>query len=179
VSRQNVREAPSLLENVFMLYPDLVALDAAFGCEALGVVAVDVAPDYNDLKDVVALYTEKMRSLRGRSNVRFMCQYLVRRAQIMSANMRRLSRTGQCFAGHAYLYVDPSGAVCDCPVASRCMGELREFDFNIDRLLKSEGARRVRFEVKHSDCCCTMSAPALSNIFLSPNDYIKLAGSSL
>jgi MoaA/NifB/PqqE/SkfB family radical SAM enzyme len=111
--------------------------------------------------------------------VRFLKHFLARRAEITLLNLRRMKRTQACLAGHAYLYIDPTGSVRDCPVAAREMGDLRENQLSLERILKSETARRVREQVNKSECFCTMSAPALSNIFLSPSEYIKLAGASL
>lgn len=180
ISKYNLPAGAGLVEDVFMLYPDIVGLDVAFGCEALGVVAVDVAPDYGrDLDAVFDLYLDKLDALRGRSKVRFLKSFLRRRAEIARNNLRRLKRTRPCFAGHAYLYIDPSGSVRDCPVAAREMGDLRENQFDLERILKSATARGVREQVNTSGCFCTMSAPALSNIFLSPAEYLKLAGASL
>jgi MoaA/NifB/PqqE/SkfB family radical SAM enzyme len=180
ISKHNVRIGTRLIEDVFMLYPDLVGLDVAFGSEALGVVAVDVAPDFDgELESIFDLYDEKMRELRGRSAVRFFKHFLLRRAALARNNLSRVKRSQSCFAGHAYLYIDPAGSVRDCPVAAREMGDLRENQFSLERILKSETARRVRQQVNASDCFCTMSAPALSNIFLSPSEYLRLAGASL
>jgi len=179
MSRFNARFAKRLLEDVFMLYPDLVSFDAAFGCEALGAVGVDVMPEFDELDEIAKLYFQKLSALRGRSSIRILKHFLERRTEIMLDNIGKMKRTRSCLAGHASLYIDPAGSVRDCPVAAREMGDLRENQFDLERILKSETARRVRQQVGSSECFCGMSSPALSNIFLSPTEYIKLAGASL
>jgi MoaA/NifB/PqqE/SkfB family radical SAM enzyme len=179
LSRYNMRFGKRLLEDAFMLYPDLVSLDAAFGCEALGAIAVDVMPGRTEFEEAVSLYLQKLSQLRGRSSIRFLKHFLARRAEMTLLNLRRMKRAQSCLAGHAYLYIDPAGSVRDCPVAAREMGDLRENQYSLERILKSETARRVRDQVNSSGCFCTMSSPALSNLFLSPSEYIGLAGASL
>jgi len=175
MSKYNIEFGNKLIDDVFSLYPDFVALDVAFGCEALGVVAVDVAPDQELFEEVVELYIDRVKSSGGRRLQRFMNSFLVRRARMISKNLDTMQRSRKCFAAHAYLYVDPSGSVKDCPVAAREMGDLRENQFDLERILNSATARGVRAGVNLSECFCTMSAPGLANIFLSPVDYLSLA----
>jgi len=175
ISRHNLRFGPRLVEDVFMLYPDLVSLDAAFGCEALSVVAVDVVPEHDEFEKIARLYIDKLRMIRGRSAIRLFKHMLERRVLMTVQNLKEMKRSQTCMAGYSYLYVDPTGSVKDCPVAAREMGDLRENQYDLERILKSETARRVRGQVGDGDCFCTMSAPALSNIFLTPVEYLKLA----
>ncbi len=179
ISKYNAASGARLLEDVFMLYPDIVSLDIAYGCETLGAVAVDVMPEFDDISKLTKLYLEKLGELKGRSAVRFLKSFLARRAELELNNLRKMKRACRCLAGHAYLYIDPIGSVKDCPVAARELGDLRENQYDIERILKSETARRVRDQVASSECVCPMSAPALSNIFLSPEGYINLAGACL
>ncbi|HOC91549.1 MAG TPA: radical SAM protein [bacterium] len=179
VSRYNAALAPKLLDDLFMLYPDLVSLDAAGGAESLGVAGVDVSPTAEEFATAVEAYLEKLNALRGRGEIRFMKRLLARRAETALESLRTNDRAGNCFAAHAYLYIDPRGSVCDCPVAAREMGDLRENDYSLERVLKSATARQVRKQVNSGVCACAMSAPSMANMFMSPGGYVNLAGASV
>lgn len=179
ISKYNEDRGLRLVDDAFSLYPDLVGLDIAFGSEALGVTAVQVMPDMEKAGRIVASYTSKMKKLRGRSAVRLLRRSLTGRVRMAQRNMLGMARMHNCYAGHASLYIDPAGSVKDCPVAARELGDLKENDFRLDRILKTETANRVRAQVKNSECFCTMASPSFSNFFLSPRGYLQLAAASI
>ncbi|HOX28925.1 MAG TPA: hypothetical protein PLQ76_07220, partial [bacterium] len=179
ISKFNINTAPQLIEDVFMLYPDIVSLDVAFGSDALDVIALNVTPEYERVTEIIKMYLDRLRKLRGPASIRFLKQYLMRRTGIISRNLKYGERVGKCFAGHASLYVDPAGSVKDCPVAGRELGDLSECEYDIERILKSATAKKVREQVNVSGCFCTMSSPSLSNVFLSPSEYLGIACSTL
>jgi len=178
LSKFNMHMGSRLVEDAFMLYPDLVSLDFAFGSETLGVTAADVVPECEALEDTVRLYLQKLGDMRGRGKQRFFNRLLAHRTGMAWRNLLAMKRRAACYAGFSSIHIDPEGKVMDCPVAARELGSLRENQFDLFRILESQPARITRKLVRAGDCFCTMSSPSISNIFLSPPGYMGLAAAA-
>jgi radical SAM protein with 4Fe4S-binding SPASM domain len=79
-----------------------------------------------------------------------------------------------CYAGKLNLVVTESGDVYPCELLEKKMGNLREYDYDINKLLASQDARRVVAEIKSNACCCTHECYFITNILFNPRLYPSL-----
>lgn len=79
-----------------------------------------------------------------------------------------------CYAGKLNLVVTETGDVYPCELLEKKMGNLREYDYDINKLLASQDARRVVAEIKSNACCCTHECYFITNILFNPRLYPSL-----
>ena len=85
----------------------------------------------------------------------------------------------KCYAGISFNYVDPYLNVYPCIYFEEPIGNLRDFDYDIIKLWKSEKAKEMRKRIKKLDCpdCpwngCVVSPNISSNPVLGIKKFIK------
>ncbi len=87
---------------------------------------------------------------------------------------REKRRLIPCYAGRLNLVVTESGDVYPCEILERKMGNLREYGYDINRLLASREARRVVDQIKSGACFCTHECYFITNILFNPRLYPSL-----
>ena len=179
LSAFNTGDAAAVLNYAFLMYPDLVKLSVAHGSEELGVVSCDIAPKRKDHDVLLKQYLDRSRRVGGRSAVRVLAHVLRLQAQLAARGLHLMSQPIPCQAGHAAIYVSPSGIVRDCPVAAREMGDLRTAGFDLERILASEHARNVRKQVRTSGCFCPMEYADMAHALTSPGNYVRVLARSI
>ncbi len=86
-------------------------------------------------------------------------------AWIMKENRQVLP----CYGGITNAHINPYGQVWPCAVLGydQPMGNLRDFDYDFQKLWNSEQARQVRAFIRARNCACPLANQAYSNILCS------------
>ncbi len=79
-----------------------------------------------------------------------------------------------CYAGRLNLVLTEGGDVYPCETLRDKMGSVREHDYSIPALLKTEGAERAISRVESSGCYCSHECYFMTNILFNPGTYGKL-----
>ena len=82
-----------------------------------------------------------------------------------------------CFAGISNIQMNPYGDVWPCCVLGyeQNMGNLRDYDYDFQRVFHSEQAAKVRKYIKDEKCACPLANQAYSNILCNPKSMIRFA----
>jgi len=80
-----------------------------------------------------------------------------------------------CYAGVSNAHVNYDGGVWPCCVLGydKQMGNLREYDYDFQKLWRSERAREIRQFIKDKNCSCPLANQAYSNILLHAPSLAK------
>lgn len=97
-------------------------------------------------------------------------QDIVQRRMIHDV-LRQQRRLTPCYAGALSLVLTESGDVHPCEILDRPLGNVRDFDLDLGRLLRSEHARSVVDSVANGKCFCTHECNHLMNILFNPAHY--------
>lgn len=107
-------------------------------------------------------------------------QDIVQRRLIFQT-MQEQERLIPCYAGTTNLVVTESGDVYPCEIRSDSFGNLREHDYNLGQVLKSQAAQMILKSIKANQCYCTHECNFMTNILLNPkmypsliNEYLKI-----
>jgi len=81
-----------------------------------------------------------------------------------------------CYAGISNIHLTPYGELWPCCVLGydKPMGNLRDVDYDFQRIWDSEQARNVRRFVKDGNCYCPLANQAYSNMLCDTNSILKL-----
>jgi len=82
-----------------------------------------------------------------------------------------------CYAGISNVHINYDGGVWPCCVLGydKQMGNLREYDYDFQKLWYSETAKNIRKYIKDKNCACPLANQVYSNILLDPSSFMKAA----
>lgn len=80
-----------------------------------------------------------------------------------------------CFAGYASAYVNYNGEVWVCSVKGGNMGNLRNNEYNFQKIWHSAKAQKIRKTINTKNCFCTMTNTFYSNMLLNIPTLIHIA----
>jgi len=80
-----------------------------------------------------------------------------------------------CYSGVSNVHINYDGGVWPCCVLgyTKQMGNLRDYDYNFQKLWYSREATNIREYIKHKNCACPLANVAYSNILLHTPSLIK------
>ncbi|MDH5392575.1 MAG: radical SAM protein [Gammaproteobacteria bacterium] len=80
-----------------------------------------------------------------------------------------------CYAGRTNLVLSETGEVYACEMLSHSFGNVRDFDYDIRRVLQTEQAQHGIASIKAQQCFCSHECYFMTNILLNPTLYPALA----
>lgn len=114
------------------------------------------------------------------SNVLNALQHISAEKIIQAENAKNPSeRPYDCFGGRKLLVVDDIGDVWPCEILKDKFGNLRDHDFDINRLLEKHEAKKLVKFIKDKKCNCTWECAIQSSLLFNPREYPGLAKRSL
>ena len=94
--------------------------------------------------------------------------------RLIHRTMREHKRAIPCYAGKLNLVLSEAGEVFPCELRTESFGNVRDFDYNMKKVARTERARRVNESIKNNGCCCTHECYFLTNILFNPRMYPAL-----
>lgn len=84
-----------------------------------------------------------------------------------------------CYAGRLNLVLTETGEVYPCEILPERLGNVREHDYDVMKILRSERAGEVTDAIRRRRCHCTHECYLITNILFNPRWYPALAGEYL
>lgn len=84
-----------------------------------------------------------------------------------------------CVAGRKLIVISETGDVQPCEILGRSMGKLRDFDFDLQRLMTDSENEKLRHWIVDSKCKCSFECALAANVVWNASTYPKLAVSAL
>jgi MoaA/NifB/PqqE/SkfB family radical SAM enzyme len=80
-----------------------------------------------------------------------------------------------CYAGVSNVHINYDGGVWPCCVLGydKQMGNLRNYDYDFQKLWRSSRAKEIRRDIKKGNCACPLANQAYSNILLHLPSLLK------
>ena len=95
--------------------------------------------------------------------------------------MERLIRGDRifpCHAGSKIVVVDETGKVRLCELRPELLGDLREYEYSLKRIIRSRSSDELRRCMNAEKCTCTWECAMIMNILMSPKMYPGLIRST-
>jgi MoaA/NifB/PqqE/SkfB family radical SAM enzyme len=83
--------------------------------------------------------------------------------------MKNNKMPNPCYAGHKLIVIQSDGSVLPCEYLDKKLGNLRDFDFNVKKILANN--KDVRRFIKKGMCYCTWECALSNNIVCNPRKY--------
>lgn len=79
-----------------------------------------------------------------------------------------------CYAGRLNIVLRESGQVFPCEILEKSFGNVRDHDYNLERVIRSDEAEKIRHFIRGGGCYCTHECYFMTNIFFNPRTYPAL-----
>ncbi len=130
-------------------------------------------------------YFHAVKRLEENLKKRISSTYRFRGARVKAAQdimQRRLihrtviehKRLIPCYAGRLNLVLTETGEVYPCEIISESLGNIRNFGYDLSRVLKSDKAQKALDSIKNNECFCTHECYFMTNILFNPALYPEL-----
>ncbi|MCP4650152.1 MAG: radical SAM protein [PVC group bacterium] len=164
ISRFNVSRIPEIYEHLSALKPDSYVTEIAEERQELGTMNAGISPDYQEYAKAVDFLSDKLKtgdfSKAGKITRVFRIEYYRMVKQILREHRQVIP----CFAGFASAQVAPEGDVWMCCITAKCIGNLREADYDFKKVWFSEEANKARKCIKNKECYCPLANASYTNI---------------
>ena len=80
-----------------------------------------------------------------------------------------------CYAGRLNIVLTENGDVYPCEILTEILGNVKDYKYNIKKILRSEKARKVLTAIQDKKCFCTHECYFITNILFNPKLYPALA----
>jgi MoaA/NifB/PqqE/SkfB family radical SAM enzyme len=126
----------------------------------------------NRLENNLKNHTSRIYRFRG-ARLKAAQDILQRRLiyQTMLENERQIP----CYAGRLNLVLTETGDVYPCEILSTSFGNIRDYNYNMGEIVRSEMARPVLDSIFNNRCYCTHECYFITNILFNPRLYPALA----
>lgn len=80
----------------------------------------------------------------------------------------------KCFAGGKSIVLREDGTVMPCEIIDNNLGNVRDFDYDLKKIIKSPESKNFRDKVKKEKCSCTHECNISTNIMFDPKKLLKI-----
>ena len=178
ISRWNINDIQEISEYVGRLGPDSYRNEIAEQRAEMFNLNDPITPEAADYQEAIQFFVAQIRKdlkrkvLFQRITNAFRLVYYGIAIRIMAEKRQVIP----CYAGISNVHLTPYGDVWACCTLGydKSMGNLRDFDYDFQKLWQSDAARQVRRYIFQGHCACPMANQAYSNILMHPASLARV-----
>lgn len=88
-------------------------------------------------------------------------------------------RPFECFAGSKLIVIDDIGDVAPCEILKSKFGNLRDYDFDLKKMLNEQASKDLVKSIKEKKCNCTWECAIQSSLIFNKKEYPQLINKTL
>ncbi|HCC68995.1 MAG TPA: radical SAM protein [Nitrospiraceae bacterium] len=136
---------------------------------------VDIEKYQNAAEKIEKNLKEKMASIYRFRGARLKAAQDILQRRLIYQTMLQKRRLIPCYAGKLNLVLTETGDVYPCESLNQKMGNVRDYDYNMGKVLRSAGAKNVIHSIQKNSCYCSHECYFMTNILFNPRMYPALA----
>ncbi|MFC1756657.1 radical SAM protein [Patescibacteria group bacterium] len=94
-------------------------------------------------------------------------------------NLTTRKRNFNCYAIKKMIVLEDDGKIKICEILPTSLGNLRDFDYDINKIVKSDFAKKEYEKIKNKQCNCTWECAIRTGIIFNPKEYLSILKHSL
>lgn len=94
--------------------------------------------------------------------------------RLIHRTMTERTRLVPCYAGRLNLVLEEGGDVFPCEVLKESFGNVRDYGYDMRKVVRSEKARKIHAAIGNKECFCTHECYYMTNILFNPRLYPSL-----
>jgi len=178
ISRWNVDEVEGIAQYVTNLGVDSYRNEIAEQRSEMFNTRDDITPNPEQYEKAIDLFVQQIRENMGNRKLfqritnAFRLVYYSLAIRILKENRQVIP----CYAGISNVHMTPYGDIWACCTLGydKPMGNLRDYDYNFQKLWNSAEAKRVRTYIRAGHCNCPMANQTYSNILMHGPSLLRV-----
>ncbi|MFX0133851.1 MAG: radical SAM/SPASM domain-containing protein, partial [Candidatus Hodarchaeota archaeon] len=163
ISKYNVNNFKNVYKELNRLNPDSYITEIAEERVELGTLGHEIAPSIKDYCEAVDFLSKKIkeRQYNGISNITQ--AFRIKYYELVKKTLKEKRQILPCYAGFISAQISPDGNVWACCVKAESMGNLRDVNYNFDKVWFSNQAQRIRRPIRDKKCFCPLANASYTN----------------
>jgi MoaA/NifB/PqqE/SkfB family radical SAM enzyme len=176
VSKYNVANFEETHRRLSALAPDSLICEVAENREELFTIEEDITPDPDEFEAAVGVMLAEMGRRRPTGVARLVAAFR-RQYQLNAVRIVREKRQHPaCQAGFMLAHLSPSGELWACCTEARSFGNLRDHDYDWNRVyFHSPLKEQIRGRIRRRECVCPLANAGYVNILFHPRSLVRVA----
>lgn len=169
ISRFNQDKISEIAHYVYeTLQPDSYITEIAENRVELHNEHAQIAPDrYRFLEDSFELIQELEKREKKRGLQKVISRFRIKYYRYVMRYLLGQDTNVSCYAGLGSCQINYNGDVWPCCIKCHSMGNLREKNYNFDKVYNSPAAMMIRHDIKQSGCKCTLANVNYTNMIFN------------
>lgn len=175
ISRENIHDFPEIANFVLdKLRPDSYITEIAENRVELDNVENKITPDIGDYKKAIRFLKTKMGKQKLTYFTKITQTFRITYYDLVAKILEKQKQIIPCYAGIASVQIAPNGDVWPCCVRADILGNLKENNFDFEKIWFSLEAKKVRRSIKSKECYCPLANVSYTNILLNPRQLSRV-----
>ncbi len=174
ISNFNIDRFFEIYAGLGFLEPDSYITEIAEERVELDTVGWEITPlaeKYGPVADFLS-HKARQRPVRGLAKITqaFRAEYYQLAKRVLYEHRQVIP----CYAGWASCQIAPNGDVWSCCIRAEGVGNLRQTDYDLRPIWRSESMARLRRSIYRGECACPMANASYANMVLHPPTLAKV-----
>ncbi len=166
ISKFNVRRFPEIYKELLKWEPDSYITEIAEERVELNTIGEPITPDYDSYSDAIDFLISEMKKQKQVGVAKVARAFRFEYYQMVKEYLREPRQVIPCYAGVASAQISPDGEVWPCCVRADSMGNLRDYDYDFQRVWNSPQALKIRRSIKNQECACPLANASYTNMLV-------------
>jgi len=167
ISKFNVTRIPEIYSHLRRFHPDSYITEIAEERVELDTIGSGISPEYIEYEKAVNFLTQKLTHEEFKKIGKITRAFRIEYYKIVKKILKTHSQVIPCYSGIASAQIAPNGDVWACCIKADPIGNLRDTDYDLKKILFSEKAKSLRKRIKKGECYCPLANASYTNMLLN------------
>jgi MoaA/NifB/PqqE/SkfB family radical SAM enzyme len=125
-----------------------------------------ITPHPKDYHEIADFLSQQTRQTSAKGIARFTQAFRAHYYQLAKRVLHEWDQVIPCYAGWASAHIAPNGDLWSCCICAESVGNLRQHNYDITPLWRSQAMQQLRSSIKCKKCACSMPNANYANMLL-------------
>jgi MoaA/NifB/PqqE/SkfB family radical SAM enzyme len=174
ISNFNVDKFPDIYKELIKMAPDSYITEIAEERVELGTMQEPITPSYEKYHKAIDFLVGEMKKSKPAGVAKIAQSFRFEYYELVQKYLLDAKQHIPCFAGVTSCQISPDGDVWPCCIRADSMGNLREHDYDFEKIWNSRSAGKIRKSIKKRECACPLANAGYTNLLVSPKSMTKV-----
>ena len=167
ISKYNVNNFQKVYEELSKLNPDSYITEIAEERVELGTIGEDITPSAEDYCKAIDFLSKKISGNCYHGISTITQAFRIKYYELVKKILKEKKQILPCYAGFISGQISPDGDVWACCIKAESMGNLRDVNYNFNKIWFSNEAKRIRRSIRDKKCFCPLANASYTNMLVS------------
>jgi len=167
ISNYNVSQFAEIANGLMAMQPDSYITEIAERRVELDTLNENITPPLVAYKSAIDFLIHRIKNQKFKGTNKITQGFRIEYYNLVKKILRDELQVIPCFAGIASIQIAPDGAVWPCCIKSVNIGNLRENDYNIRKVIFSKNAAIERNKIAGKECFCPLANASYTNMLMN------------